>query len=39
MLKTCEEVPSDEEGELENGDLEDEEEDYDDVNNFMQYDY
>lgn len=35
----AEEVPSDEEGELENGDLEDEEEDYDDVNNFMQYDY
>ena len=32
----AEEVPSDEEGELENGDLEDEEEDDD---NFMQYDY
>ena len=33
----AEEVPSDEEGELENGDLEDEEEEDDD--NFMQYNY
>jgi hypothetical protein len=35
----AEEVPSDEEGELENGDLEDEEEEEEDDDNFMQYNY